>query len=70
MLVDNLYWVDVVVEVIEVARLNGSNRFVVLAGHMEKPRSLVVHPQEGWVKILKYFGVTNVYIIEIYNCPE
>ncbi len=43
----NLYWTDQVVQTVEVSRLNGSNRYVVVHGDMEKPRSIVVHPARG-----------------------
>ncbi len=45
----NLYWTDQVVQTVEVSRLNGSNRYVVVHGDMEKPRSIVVHPAKGSV---------------------
>ena len=46
-IVGNLYWTDQVIQTIEVSRLNGSNRYVVVHGGMEKPRSIVLHPVQG-----------------------
>lgn len=45
----NIYWIDSEYDVIEVARLNGSLRFVVLSGNMDKPSTIVVHPLLGYI---------------------
>lgn len=46
---NNVYWVDPDYDVIEVAHLNGSCRFVILSGNMDKPNSLAVHPLQGYI---------------------
>nr|XP_042899679.1 low-density lipoprotein receptor-related protein 1 isoform X4 [Parasteatoda tepidariorum] len=43
----NMYWIDASLGAIEVAHLNGSNRYVVVSGKMSKPKNLVVHPSKG-----------------------
>ncbi|KAG8200378.1 hypothetical protein JTE90_028559 [Oedothorax gibbosus] len=43
----NIYWIDGSFGCIEVAHLNGSNRYVVVSGKMSKPKNLVVHPYLG-----------------------
>lgn len=43
----NMYWIDSSFGAIEVAHLNGSNRYVVVSGNMVKPKNLVVHPYRG-----------------------
>lgn len=43
----NLYWTDQGQDVIEVSRLNGSHRYVVVNGNMDKPKSIAVHPNQG-----------------------
>ena len=45
----NVYWVDPSYDVIEVARLNGSSRMVIISGDMDKPNSIVVHPIQGFL---------------------
>ncbi|XP_023230588.1 low-density lipoprotein receptor-related protein 1-like [Centruroides sculpturatus] len=48
-LLGNMYWIDPSYDVIEVAHLNGSNRFVVISGNMDKPKAIVVHPFQGFL---------------------
>lgn len=43
----NIYWTDQGFDVIEVARLNGSFRYVVISQGLDKPRAITVHPVEG-----------------------
>ena len=45
----NIYWIDPSYDVIEVARLNGTHRMVVVSGEMDKPNSIAVHPLEGFL---------------------
>ncbi|XP_067123645.1 low-density lipoprotein receptor-related protein 1 isoform X3 [Centruroides vittatus] len=48
-LAGNMYWIDPSYDIIEVAHLNGSNRFVVISGNMDKPKAIVVHPFQGFL---------------------
>ena len=43
----NIYWTDQGFDVIEVARLNGSFRYVVISAGLDKPRAITVHPVKG-----------------------
>lgn len=43
----NIYWTDQGFDVIEVARLNGSFRYVVISQGLDKPRAITVHPSKG-----------------------
>lgn len=43
----NIYWTDQGFDVIEVARLNGSFRYVVISQGLDKPRAITVHPVKG-----------------------
>ncbi|KAF4524352.1 hypothetical protein B566_EDAN007528 [Ephemera danica] len=48
----NMYWTDPKFSVIEMARLNGSHRYVVVTGGVEKPMTIVLDPVAGmlfWV---------------------
>ena len=45
--VGNVYWTDAGHSTIEMAKLDGSYRYIVASGNMEKPRSIVVHPDLG-----------------------
>lgn len=43
----NIYWTDQGFDVIEVSRLNGSFRYVVISQGLDKPRAITVHPEKG-----------------------
>lgn len=45
----NIYWLDPYYDIIEVARLNGSNRYVIVSGGMEKANGIVVNPLKGYI---------------------
>uniref|UniRef100_A0A8C0GL26 Uncharacterized protein n=1 Tax=Chelonoidis abingdonii TaxID=106734 RepID=A0A8C0GL26_CHEAB len=45
----NIYWTDQGFDVIEVARLNGSFRYVVISQGLDKPRAITVHPEKGYL---------------------
>ncbi|MEQ2167775.1 hypothetical protein GOODEAATRI_007426, partial [Goodea atripinnis] len=45
----NIYWTDQGFDVIEVARLNGSFRYVVISQGLDKPRAITVHPVKGYL---------------------
>nr|XP_032823068.1 low-density lipoprotein receptor-related protein 1-like isoform X2 [Petromyzon marinus] len=45
----NIYWIDHAFDVIEVARLNGSYRYVVVSEELDKPLAIAVHPQKGYL---------------------
>lgn len=45
----NIYWLDPYYDIIEVARLNGSNRYVIVSGDMDKANGIVVNPIKGYI---------------------
>lgn len=45
----NVYWTDPKFNVIEMARLNGSCRYVVVTGNMDKPTAIAVDPLHGFL---------------------
>jgi hypothetical protein len=51
----NIYWTDQVRDVIEVARLNGSSRYVVIHSGLDKPGPIVVDPRNGFVCLVTFF---------------
>lgn len=46
---ENLYWSDPKLNVIEVCRLNGSSRYVVIPNGIESPHSLALDPLYGYL---------------------
>lgn len=49
----NLYWTDHGFNLIEISRLNGAYRSVVISEGLDQPRAIAVHPQKGYaVKFL------------------
>lgn len=45
----NLYWTDTGMDRIEVVRLNGSARKVLIADQLDEPRAICLDPQSGSV---------------------
>lgn len=45
--VGNLYWTDHGFNLIEISRLNGAYRSVVISEGLDQPRAIAVHPQKG-----------------------
>lgn len=45
----NIYWTDPKFNVIEMARLNGSCRYVVVTGNVDKPTAIAVDPPNGFL---------------------
>lgn len=45
----NIYWLDPYYDIIEVARLNGSDRYVIASGEMDKANGIVVNPLSGYI---------------------
>lgn len=48
---DNIYWADVGTDRIEVARLDGSSRKVLVWENLENPRAIALHPNQRLVEI-------------------
>lgn len=44
---ENLYWTDHGFNLIEISRLNGAYRSVVISEGLDQPRAIAVHPQKG-----------------------
>lgn len=45
----NIYWLDPYYDIIEVARLNGTNRYVIISGDMDKANGIVVNAIKGYL---------------------
>lgn len=43
----NVYWTDTGMDRIEVARLNGSSRMVIISNGLAEPRDIIVDPIRG-----------------------
>lgn len=46
---NNVYWSDSSTHLIEVARLNGTARKVIVSQNVNDPRSLAIHPARGYL---------------------
>ena len=57
----NLYWTDTGTNRIEVARLNGTSRKVLLSEKLDEPRAIALHPSMGYIRFvaLKLLHVLN-----------
>ena len=45
----NLYWTDTGTDRIEVTRLNGTSRTVLISDRLQEPRAIALDPQRGWM---------------------
>lgn len=52
---ENLYWIDAYFKRIEVSRLNGSSRKVLIGSDLINPRSLAIDRPERYVHIIYYY---------------
>lgn len=52
-LTGNLYWTDHGFNLIEISRLSGAYRSVVISEGLDQPRAIAVHPQKGFVALHK-----------------
>lgn len=43
----NMYWTDTGTDRIEVARLNGSSRRILITENLDEPRAIVLDPADG-----------------------
>ena len=43
----NIYWTDSLLDVIEVARLDGTKRTVLIHSGLQNPRAIIVDPPNG-----------------------
>ena len=43
----NLYWTDTGTDRIEVSRLNGSSRKILISDHLDEPRAITLDPTHG-----------------------
>lgn len=48
-LADNIYWTDTTRKVLEVARLDGSSRKVIVFAGLDEPRAVALFPSKGLV---------------------
>lgn len=58
----NIYWTDHGLNLIEVARMNGMYRAVVISGGLDQPRAIAVHPLKGCVSVSR---VSSLYYTEV-----
>ena len=44
----NLYWTDTGRNVVEVARLNGTSRLIIVSKDLDEPRAIALFPRKGY----------------------
>lgn len=57
----NLYWTDKVTDRIEMSRLNGSSRRILISDGLQEPRAIVLDPFEGSVCYCCCSVSVNIY---------
>ena len=64
----NLYWTDTGTDRIEVARLNGTSRRVLISDDLDEPRAIALDPAAGCVIRIPYHlcNLYNPYVIIIF----
>jgi low density lipoprotein receptor-related protein 5/6 len=55
----NLYWTDTGTDRIEVARLNGSSRRVLITENLDEPRAIVLDSIGGYVDIFTSYDIRH-----------
>ena len=63
---DHIYWTEADTKKIEVARLDGSFRRVVISKDLMNPRAIVVYPQKGSV-IVCFKHVLYIFQVLVYK---
>lgn len=58
----NLYWTDYVLETIEVSKLEGTHRTVLVSENVTNPRGLVLDPRDRSVR--NKFAL-NLYVLDV-----
>lgn len=61
----NLYWTDFVLETIEVSKLDGSHRTVLVSENVTNPRALVLDPRDRSVMCSTIF---DLFICSVVYC--
>lgn len=54
----NLYWTDTGTDRIEVARLNGTSRRILISENLDEPRALCLDPERGYVTGIRSIQVS------------
>ncbi|XP_063833940.1 prolow-density lipoprotein receptor-related protein 1-like [Ostrinia nubilalis] len=57
---ENLYWCDKGTDTIEVSRLDGAHRRVLLRGGLQEPRALALHPAQGTLYWSDWGGAAHI----------
>ncbi|KAG8234142.1 hypothetical protein J437_LFUL007508, partial [Ladona fulva] len=68
---NNIYWTDTGRKVLEVARLDGSSRKIVIGQDLDEPRSIALYPKKGFHTWITYVRATmEVAHISVYAVQE
>lgn len=62
----NLYWTDTGTDRIEVTRLNGTMRKILISEDLDEPRAIVLDPVSGWV----FLFVQNEHVVAVKGRPR
>ena len=69
MIPGNIYWTDHGLNLIEVARLSGLYRSVVIAEGLDQPKAIAVHPVKGCVQQYCFHPHLEGFLLDI-SIPE
>lgn len=63
---DNIYWTDAGRKVLEVARLDGSSRKIVVQDGLDEPRALAMFPHKGYIKYNIFLLINRIFIKSLF----
>lgn len=59
----NLYWTDYILETIEVSKLDGTHRTVLISANVTNPRGMVLDPRE---RSVAFTGIAQICSKKVY----
>ena len=63
----NLYWCDKTTDTIEVSKLNGLYRKILVRDGLQEPRAIAVHPYKVYLFALLFFMICYCLVARVIN---